>query len=315
MAWLRSNRSTVIKVVLLVLFVVVYLVALLLYANSGKSIIDKRPSIQQNGIEAQLDVVEVNPLRHEMTVRVALLPKGTFANGAGGFKQAMQVKYYFNTGEHSIVTVDIPEGELYSLNEMKFLTFGNFDSYPLDNYRQIDSNDLALHGSIPAPIFELNLVDPSGKVIPTSDSGEIPIWVEEEIGSPHGWTERWSITSGDSVLLWEYSLKRSGGVLIFVAVVLAMMAVLAIAALSVSIRVFRKPGTIEATMAGWQAALLFALIPLRNFLPGAPPIGAWIDVLVFYWVILALMVSMALFTYTWLRDKGHLPGEKKSKVS
>lgn len=312
MAWLKSHRSAAMGIVLVVLFVVVYVLSMLMYSRSGQSTIAHRPPAQKNGIQAQLDVVNVDPLRHEITVRVALLPEGTFADGNGGFKNAMQVKYYFNIGEQSIVTIDIPKGELYSLNEMKFLTFGNYDTYPLDVYRPEDADDSA--DPMKIPIFELNLLDSEGKVVSGEDAGEIPIWVEEEIGSPHGWTAKWSLNSGDSILWWDYSLKRSGGVLIFVGVVLVMMAALAIAALSVSIRVFRKPGVIEATMASWQAALLFALIPLRNFLPGAPPIGAWIDALVFYWVILALMVSMALFTYTWLRDKGHLPGEKKPKV-
>ena len=33
------------------------------------------------------------------------------------------------------------------------------------------------------------------------------------------------------------------------------------------------------------------MVPLRINLPGAPPIGVWMDVLVFYWVVMALMVA------------------------
>lgn len=310
MAWIKSRRALKLGIIFGVLFAVVYVSALAVYANSGKSVTNSAPSQQTNGVEAQLDVINIDPLRREIAVRVALLPHGSFANDDGGFKQAMQVKYYFTTGESSVVTQEVQAGQLYSLNEMKFLTYGDFDIYPADRYRQVDSQGPELMQTIPIPIFELSLLDANGEVVPKQESGQIPIWVEEPTGAPHGWSATWNLASEDSLLFWDYSMKRAGGTLAFVVVVLIMMAVLAVAALSVSIRVFRKPGTIEATMASWQAALLFALVPLRNFLPGAPPIGAWIDMLVFYWVILALMVSMALFTYSWLRDRGHLPSEK-----
>lgn len=313
MATDRSRRSVIITVICVVFFALVYIAALGVYANSGKSTVAKAPPAQSNGIEAQIDVINVDPLRHELTARIALLPHGSFATEAGGFKRPMRVKYYFTTGESSTESHDIEPDRLYMLNEMKFLTYGNFDTYPVDRYSQLDASDSEDFRSFPAPIFELSFLDDKGNEVPVATGGSIPIWVSNQIGAPHGWSATWELSSEESLLFWNYSLKRAGGTLVFVAVVMILMAVLAIAALSVSIRVFRKPGTIEATMASWQAALLFALIPLRNFLPGSPPIGAWIDMLVFYWVILALMCSMALFTYTWLRDKGQLPGEKEAR--
>ena len=35
--------------------------------------------------------------------------------------------------------------------------------------------------------------------------------------------------------------------------------------------------------------MLFAVIPIRNFLPGAPPPGAWIDQALVLWVLIALV--------------------------
>jgi hypothetical protein len=48
--------------------------------------------------------------------------------------------------------------------------------------------------------------------------------------------------------------------------------------------------------------MLFALIPLRNCLPGAPPLGPWIDVLVFFWDEVGIMLALLVFIATWLRD-------------
>ena len=53
-------------------------------------------------------------------------------------------------------------------------------------------------------------------------------------------------------------------------------------------------------MASWFAALLFARVPLRTNMPGAPPIGVWIDFLVFLWVLIMLMISLAVFVGSWL---------------
>jgi hypothetical protein len=70
---------------------------------------------------------------------------------------------------------------------------------------------------------------------------------------------------------------------------------------------------LELSVASWMTALLFALIPLRGFLPGSPPLGSWIDVLVFFWVELILMLSVAAVVATILlraNDARHHPMEK-----
>ena len=48
-------------------------------------------------------------------------------------------------------------------------------------------------------------------------------------------------------------------------------------------------------------AMLFAVVPLRNALPGSPPFGAWIDITVVLWVILALVASMVIYVACWWR--------------
>ncbi|OMC42509.1 hypothetical protein A5744_16585 [Mycobacterium sp. IS-1264] len=60
-------------------------------------------------------------------------------------------------------------------------------------------------------------------------------------------------------------------------------------------------------MTTWYAAMLFAVIPLRNALPDSPPLGSWIDVSVVRWVIVALVGSMLLYLSCWWR---HLKPDK-----
>ena len=55
-------------------------------------------------------------------------------------------------------------------------------------------------------------------------------------------------------------------------------------------------------MTPWFAALIFALLPLRLGLPGAPPLGSLIDVLVYFWVLIAVMVGLVWWILVWLRS-------------
>lgn len=54
--------------------------------------------------------------------------------------------------------------------------------------------------------------------------------------------------------------------------------------------------------ATWYAANLFAIVPLRNILPGSPPPGSWIDQAVVQWVLIALVVAMSLYIFAWVRQ-------------
>ena len=52
----------------------------------------------------------------------------------------------------------------------------------------------------------------------------------------------------------------------------------------------------------WYAANLFAIVPLRNILPGSPPPGSWIDQAIVQWVLIALVLAMSLYIFSWVRQ-------------
>ena len=88
--------------------------------------------------------------------------------------------------------------------------------------------------------------------------------------------------------VYEVQMRRSLGVVLFgIAIVLVLVA-LPFLALWVVINVYRGRRKFEPAFLSWIAAMLFATIPIRNFLPGSPPAGSWVDVAVVIWVIIAL---------------------------
>ena len=79
------------------------------------------------------------------------------------------------------------------------------------------------------------------------------------------------------------------------------MVVIPVLVLTVAVMVLRGRRKVEVTVMGWMGAMLFATIPLRNFLPGSPPIGSWIDYLIVLWVLAGLVVGLVLFVIAWIR--------------
>ncbi len=118
-----------------------------------------------------------------------------------------------------------------------------------------------------------------------------------------------------AVAFAHMGLRRAGSTVSIVVLLLVAMVAVAVLALVIAIAVSRRVRRTEATMAGWFAALLFAVVPLRLNMPGAPPIGAWIDFLVFMWVVLALMFSLVVFVWSWMRfsPAPELHGKEKHK--
>ena len=304
--WSRKRRLSVGAIVVAVV-VVVYLISLVAYSISGSSSasIGGRSSKPQtlaplaigaSGVNIGIQLVDVDAVKNQMTVRIVLAPQGEYLDRENlSFARPVRVTIY---GQSSgAISRDIKPGDALGAIEAPIYVAGSINSYPLDRYYFQGS------GGTSAAFLGLTNIDAAGH--PTT---AVPLGMDQDISGIHGWAEDWAFSQGGKDLYLNLTLKRAGGVLAFVFVVLVLMLVLAFLAMAVAGAVLRRRRVVEPALAGWFAALLFALIPLRNFMPGAPPIGSWIDVLVFFWVELAILVGMAVFVSTWLRF-GRKPGD------
>ena len=109
------------------------------------------------------------------------------------------------------------------------------------------------------------------------------------------------LAAGSSALVLDTSLRRQTPNIGLSIVLLALMAALAVLALLGVRAVADGRRKQEMTMTSWFAALIFAMLPIRLALPGAPPMGAWIDILVTFWVFIVLMVALAWWIIVWLQ--------------
>ncbi|OBK29957.1 DUF4436 domain-containing protein [Mycobacterium asiaticum] len=116
----------------------------------------------------------------------------------------------------------------------------------------------------------------------------------------------WQISVRDSgndrgLAPYQVNLQRSAGTVAFAVVILGALILLAGIGLFVAVQTARDRRKFQPPMTTWYAAMLFAVVPLRNALPNAPPFGSWIDIRVVLWVIVVLVLSMLIYITCWWR--------------
>ncbi|OBI35078.1 DUF4436 domain-containing protein [Mycobacterium sp. E2238] len=100
---------------------------------------------------------------------------------------------------------------------------------------------------------------------------------------------------------YRLSVRRALSTAVFGIVICGVLIAIAGLGLFVAIQTMRDRRKFQPPMTTWYAAMLFAVVPLRNALPGSPPFGAWIDVTIVLWVIVALVIAMLLYIACWWR--------------
>lgn len=114
----------------------------------------------------------------------------------------------------------------------------------------------------------------------------------------------WHMSGGpdpEAPLLMNLGLHRTVGIIGFGLLLVGVLIVLAVLGLFVVTNAYRGRRKMEPSFLSWIGAMLFATIPIRNFLPGNPPAGSWVDVAVVLWVIVALGMSLTLGIGAWWR--------------
>lgn len=119
-------------------------------------------------------------------------------------------------------------------------------------------------------------------------------------GGIEGWNVHIEQTDSDpagSII----ELSRHRGTLAFDLGVCLVLIALPAMAMIVAIETLRGRRQFLPPLCTWFAAMLFAVVPLRNILPGAPPPGAWIDQAIVLWVLIALVSAMGIYIICWYK--------------
>lgn len=280
------RRTPAWLVVGVVALVVVYLLTLLLYARSGRTEA-YTPSVDTpaSGVTVVVGLGDMNAHDSRLHAEVTII-------AGSGLVEADELSpdrdvYVVLVPAVGSQQLRFPSGQVPATVPVELLLDGQIENWPFDRYTgpmvvQAFRGDGAARESLPLQ------VDIEGRV--------------------QGWrTIVEPTTSADTALrdglqVFELSEARAGGTLAFGGIMLLVLVTMPVLALFVSYQVLRGRRRPEAAFTGWIAAMLFATVPLRNFLPGSPPPGSWIDMVVVLWVIVALVLALLIYVAAWWRQ-------------
>lgn len=279
---LRPRRPTVLGVGGIVVAILArYITVVALYASGSDVVSRGGDAPPPDAVSLILTPEKMDAATGRLTV--SLLPKQT---GEAEYTNGITVNKPFSVLVSAVAgstAVQYEPSRLVEPTEVSFVMDGAIAEWPFDRYRVTS-------------FMVAGVDDEKAETIPLPTAVHV---------SGRGVTG-WDITmtahdAGDGLIAVDISASRSGATVAFGIVLLTLMIIIPTLVLIVAIAVLRGRRKVEVTTLGWMGAMVFATIPLRNFLPGSPPIGSWIDYLIVLWVLAALVAGLVIFVIAWWR--------------
>ena len=286
----RSRRGIAIGLAILLAFFVAYGLSLLGVQALQKSEGPLPPlDLSQAGPDdtvVQIRLQELKPTTNRLAVNVLIYPgESLYDKRFDELNTDIAVRLY---PPNDLGDLQFPKGKAPAQVNTTIEAHGNPGTWPFDSYRTEPQS---------ADVF----------VGTGAERKRIPA-VVQVTGSMDGWdaevqrntdkSETGSHNTSNVVL----TLQRAKGPLIFDLGIIVVLISLPTLALLVAIPMALGRRKFVPPFATWYAANLFAIVPLRNILPGAPPPGSMIDQALVQWVLLALATAMALYIYAWVKQ-------------
>ncbi|ORV81770.1 hypothetical protein AWC11_24770 [Mycobacterium interjectum] len=275
-------------VVAVIVIYVLSLIAVHLLAQSAPPL----PSVDLSKVEAEDSVVQVrleklDTVANRLTVNVLVYPKDSlYDKNFGVLTTDAAVRLY---PENDLGDLQYPVGKAPAQLSTTIQAQGDPGNWPFDSYTtQVIAADV-FTGSGQSREKAAARVEVTGKL----DGWDASVTrVHDPDDSNPDVKDNVTIT-----------LHRARGPLIFDIGICLVLIALPVLALWVAIPVALGRTSFLPPMTTWYGAMLFAIVPLRNILPGSPPYGSWIDQAVVLWVLIGLVVAMALFLVGWWRQR------------
>jgi hypothetical protein len=286
----RSRRGIAIGLAILLAFFATYGLSLLGVRALQKSEGPLPPlDLSQAGPDdtvVQIRLQELKPTTNRLTVNVIIYPgESLYDKRFDELNTDIAVRLYPPNDLGDLV---FPKGKAPAQVTTTIEAHGDPGSWPFDSYRTEPQSADVFVGTglnrkrIPAIVQVTGLMDG---------------W-DAEVQRNTDTSETGNHNNSNVVL----TLQRAKGPLIFDLGIIVVLVSLPTLALLVAIPMALGRRKFVPPFATWYAANLFAIVPLRNILPGAPPPGSMIDQALVQWVLLALATAMTLYIFAWVRQ-------------
>jgi hypothetical protein len=234
----------------------------------------------------QLSLEELKPVANRLSANVLVYPEDNlYDQNMGVLTSDAAVRLY---PDNDLGDLQYPKGKAPAQVSTKIEAHGDPGNWPFDNYTTGELSALVFTGGYHDKVWARMEV-----------TGSLEGW-DVSVKRVHDAEDTENPNSLDNVII---ALHRSKGPLIFDLGLCLILIALPALALMVAIPMALGRTSFLPPFSTWYAAMLFAVIPLRNFLPGSPPPGSWVDQAVVLWVLIALVVAMSLFVVAWVRQR------------
>jgi hypothetical protein len=282
----KRTRRLVIGFGILIAFIVVYALSLFgvhLLAQSSAPL--KAPDLSATDDTVVLvRLEELKTVANRLAVKVLVIPQDSmFDQRLDVLKTDTAVRM---DPANDLGDLQYPAGKSPAQVATTVEAHGNPSNWPFDTYTTDTLSAEVLTGSGDARKYIPARVEVTGGL----DGWDVSV---QHVGEASQESER-----PDNVII---TLHRSKNTLIFDFGICLVLFCLPAMALTIAILMVTGKRKFVPPFVTWYAAVLFAVIPIRNFLPGSPPAGAWIDQALVLWVLIALVVAMMLFFVAWYR--------------
>jgi hypothetical protein len=148
---------------------------------------------------------------------------------------------------------------------------------PLDYTKNIDTFDIHMkHGFWNNP----------DKVVALGDSASFDAAITE-------------FNNGQSSSVFEATRSNSTKLLVTIILLLMTTAMISVTIMTFMVVTGQRPPTLSSLT--WAAALTYSLISLRGLMPGSPPIGIFVDKIVYFPSLIVTLVCSLWVLVTWVR--------------
>jgi Domain of unknown function (DUF4436) len=283
----RRTRRVVIAMGILVAFMVVYTLSLfgvhLLSKSAGPL---KPPDLNAtNDTVVLVRLEKLDTVANRLSVKVLVIPEDSmFDKRLDVLKTDTAVRM---DPPNDLGDLQYPAGKSPAQVATTIEAHGDPNNWPFDSYSTDTLSAEVLVGQGDARQYIPARVEVTGAL----DGWDVSV---KHVGEASQESER-----PDNVII---TLRRAKGPLIFDLGICLVLFALPTLAFAVAIQIALGRRKFVPPFVTWFAAMLFAVIPIRNFLPGSPPPGAWIDQALVIWVLMALVGAMGLYMVTWYRQ-------------
>ena len=263
-----------------VAFIAAYVASIVLYIDSGMGHphqIAESPS-SGDGTTVTVDIEEIESDNSVLVANLSISPAPALLDPQShDLKEDLSV---FVTSAVSAGKRTWAKGTLPDVFRVSLALAGDVAEWPFDRYRS-------------GPIT-IDLFSGAGRVLqhPTVTLVDRLLGWNVDVAR---------VSTANALAADRLDLYRSSSTVAFGVVILAVLIALAGLGLFVAVQTVRDRRKFQPPMTTWYAAMLFAVMPLRNALPDSPPFGCWIDVTIVLWVIVVLVISMTLYISCWWR--------------